>query len=153
MHQPEVIFDKLVSDYICNWSNLETVFCPRNSLDRNALTHLSRVQGLTQLSFAPSATLPDEIASSDALLFSTLHELDLFSATLVPVSNSLAHIQLPAVADFIVNIFSCPSKQDITSFLTALQPSGAGDSITRLRPDPNSLYICHSSIGTFCTFR
>lgn len=132
VHQPEVIFDRLVSDHICRWSDPQTVFCPQISLDADALTHLSRAPGLTQLCFAPSATLPDEITSSGALLFSTLHELELFSASLVPISRLLAHIQLPAVTDFIVKFSSCPSRENITSFLTALQPSGAGDSITTL---------------------
>ena len=125
----EVALDKPVSDFICRLSNPQTVFCPQVSLDVNAITHLSRTPGLNQLSFALSVT------PSDTLLFSTLYELELFSESLVLISDLLDHIQLPAVTDLAVEISSSPSRQNLTSFLAALQQSGVSDSITRLKLD------------------
>ncbi|KAF8550893.1 hypothetical protein OG21DRAFT_359777 [Imleria badia] len=58
--------------------------------------------------------------------------IPLFSGSLAPISKLLAHTQLPAITDFIFEIGSCPSKQNVTSFF-ALQLSGIGDSITKLR--------------------
>ena len=131
MSHPQVIVHKLVSDFMCRWSNPQIVLCPQISLDMNALTHLSRTPGLTQLSFAPSATFSG--TPSDALLFSALYELKLFSDSLITILKLLAHLQLPAVKDFVVEIKNSPSRQNFTSFLAALQQSGVSDSITRLR--------------------
>ncbi|KAI9572304.1 hypothetical protein HD554DRAFT_2297912 [Boletus coccyginus] len=131
LYQSGVIFDKLVSDFICRWANPQTMYCPQVSLDMNALTHLSRTPGLTRLTFAQNAPL--SVTPSDPLPFPTLYELKIFSESLFPISKLLAHFHLPAVTDFAVGISSCPSRQNITSFLAALQRSGVSDSITRLR--------------------
>lgn len=130
VHQSEAMLDELVSGYICRWPNPQTVYCPQIALGVDALTHLSRVPGLAQLSFALSV---DDTTPSDILLFSTLQELKLFSESLASIVKLLANTQLPALTDFTIEIGSCPSKQNVTSFLTALQPSGIWDSITRLR--------------------
>lgn len=130
VHQPEAIFDKLVSDYICRWSDPQNVYCPQIALDVKALTHLSRIPGLTQLTFALSA---NTITPCDTLFFSTLQELRLFSESLTPIPKLIVHTRLHAVMNFSVEIGSYPSRQSITSFFTALRPSVNCDTITRLR--------------------
>lgn len=56
---------------------------------------LSRMVGLTELTFALSATLLVEITLSDALLFLKLQVLGILSESFVPISNLLARTQLP----------------------------------------------------------
>ncbi|KAG8213585.1 hypothetical protein J3R82DRAFT_10253 [Butyriboletus roseoflavus] len=88
--QPEAVFE-------CRWSNPQIVYRSQITLGVDALTHLSRMSGLTRPSFILRATLPDADHSFRRTfsLFLKLHELKLFSESLVPISNLLARVQLP----------------------------------------------------------
>ncbi|KAN0090753.1 hypothetical protein V8E55_004319, partial [Tylopilus felleus] len=119
LDEPRPMFNKLISNYICRWSKPQAVYCPQITLDMHDLTHLSRAPSLTQLSFALNT---DAIPPSDTLLFSTSRELKLFPEP-----------SLLSLTDFAFEIGGYLSEQSITSSLVALQPSGMGDSITRLR--------------------
>lgn len=133
---------RFFSSHLCRWRSLHAVLCPGVSLDVNALVHLSRMPALTELAFQPSVTLPDQIASSDSpLIFSGLHNLELHSPSLIPVSRLLSRTRLPVITDFSAFIESCPqaSKQDVSSFLASLPTSGIGHTIQGLRLQQTNL--------------
>ncbi|KAF8124903.1 hypothetical protein EV363DRAFT_1586640 [Boletus edulis] len=128
MHQSDVTFDKLVSKCICRWQNLRTVDFPNICLDVEALAHLSRVPALTRLTFKQIVTLPDRVSP---LFFSNLRDLALHSASLDPISHLLSRIRLPVIESVSAFIYSCPSRQALSSFLASLQ-SNADRAIKRL---------------------
>ena len=120
-------------DFICQWRNLNTVACYGTFLDMNTLVHLSRMPALTELRFALSTALPDQIASSKIpLIFSNLGDLGLTSKSLHVVSSLLSQTQLPTATDFYCNIESCPSRLEFSSFLASIQTSCVGQIIQEL---------------------
>ena len=126
-------YERMVSiepDYLCRWQNLCAVYCPGVALDMVALEHLSRMPALTRLDFASSATLA---ASESPLLFSHLQDLTLHSKeSLNSISWSLSQIRLPGITTFGAIIINCPSKQELSSFLTSLLTSNFGHTIETL---------------------
>ena len=123
-------FSKIEPNYICRWRNLCSVICPQIALDVDALAHLSRMPALTQLTFAMSATLP---ASDSPLIFSNLHDLTLHSKSLDPIARLFSHTRLHVITNFTARIDSCPSGQELSSFLAGVPTSNAGHTIKRLQ--------------------
>ena len=113
-----VAFSKVVSNCICRWQNIQTVFCLPIALDLDTLVHLSRMPALTQLDFALDTPLPH---SDSLLLFSNVHYFVLRSKRWTPVSRLLPQIRLPAITNFGVFVHSCPSRREFLSFLTSVQ--------------------------------
>ena len=104
-------------------------------LDIDALVHLSHMPALSNLAFTLDPTLP---ALDSPLLFSNLHHLALRSQGLHLISKFLSHSQLPAIISFKVSIGSCPSRQELSSFLSGILMSGAGQTIEELALDGSS---------------
>ena len=114
---PEVTFSDFFSGYICRWRDLQTVDCGRIASGADALAHLSQMPSLTRLSCTPNATLPP---ADSPLSFSNLHHLKLSSEYLDPVSQFLSWIRPSIIMDFPVLIYSYPSKQCFSSFLSSV---------------------------------
>ena len=126
----DATFNKSCSDCICQWHNLQTVICPRITLDADALEHLSRMPGLTRLHFAPGATSPD---FNSPLWFSNLRHLILRCISWKCLLQLLSHIRLPAITEFCASVHIWPSRPHLSFLLTSVQASGAGDTIQVLR--------------------
>ncbi|KAF8452840.1 hypothetical protein L210DRAFT_3755795 [Boletus edulis BED1] len=122
IHGPGINMNHIDPTFICKWQNLHIVICPQISLDLITLVHLSCMPALTSLSFMLYRTMPDEVSTS-SLIFSKLRHLSLNSELLDPISHLLSRIQLPVVAHFVASIRSCPSRQDLSSFLAGVQTS------------------------------
>ncbi|KAF8124910.1 hypothetical protein EV363DRAFT_1353048 [Boletus edulis] len=122
----DVAFDKLVSNCICQWQNLQIVRCPKISLDAVALAHLSRMPVLSELSFKQTITFPNCISP---LVFSNLSTFVLDSTSLGPISQLLSLILLPVIKHFRLTAASCPSRQELSSFLAAVHSSNADHTI------------------------
>ena len=121
-------------NHIYRWRSLQSVVCPDVALNVDALSHLSRMPEMTELSFGiSSATLPDPITlSSSPPFFSNLQKLTLLSTSLDPISRLLSRIRLPVIRKFAAFIDTNPSKQDLCSFFVGVQTSGAGHTIESL---------------------
>ena len=127
--RPSSVFRDFVSSYIRCWRNLEEVLCPGTSLNMDTLVHLSRMPALTRLEFITSTTSgPCDLLA----IFSGLHHMRLHSPSFPSISSLLLRIRLPTIIDFIALIASCPSRQDLSSFLTSLQTFDVGHSMERL---------------------
>ena len=129
MPRPDVTFSKFFSSYIFRWRDLHIVDCGTIALDADALVHLSRMPALTHLSCTPSDTFPP---SDPPVFLTNLYDLRLHSDSLDPISQLLSRIRLPAMAEFVAFIESCPSKQALSSFLASLQTSAIGHTIQQL---------------------
>jgi hypothetical protein len=134
MRRPHVGSDEAISGLVRRWTNLQVVYCPHISLDSDSFSHLSRTPSLTNLSFALSAEVTDDITSSDSiLLFSKLRDLEIYSQSLEHISRLLSHVRLPTVESLTVYIDSCPSKHTLRSYLTAVQKSCTHHSLVSLK--------------------
>ncbi|KAF8128657.1 hypothetical protein EV363DRAFT_1340269 [Boletus edulis] len=123
----DVAFDKLVSNLIC----------PETSLDMDALARLSRLPALSVLNFKEIVALSGCISP---LFFSNLCDMKLHPTSLGPVSQLLSRILLPVLRDFTIAVGSRPSRQELFSFLTAVQTCNPDHTIERF-----SLYQFPSS--------
>ncbi|KAF8452560.1 hypothetical protein L210DRAFT_3383300 [Boletus edulis BED1] len=133
----DVAFDNLVSNCLCQWQNIQIVICPETSLDMDALAHLSRLPALSVLNFKEIVALSGCISP---LFFSNLCDMKLHPTSLGPVSQLLSRILLPALRDFTIAVGSRPSRQELFSFLTAVQTCNPDHTIERF-----SLYQFPSS--------
>ncbi|KAF8441751.1 hypothetical protein L210DRAFT_3447587 [Boletus edulis BED1] len=146
----DVAFDKLVSNCICQWQNLQIVRCPKISLDADALAHLSRMPALSELSFKQTITFPNCISP---LFFSNLSTFILDSTSLGPISQLLSLILLPVIKDFrLYAVASCPSRQELSSFLAAVPSSNADHTIEHfmLYQSPSPGYLVRSEAPLLC---
>ena len=130
IYQLQDTFSEIEPTYIYRWRNLCSVVCPQVALNVDALAQLSRMPALTQLTFALSATFPP---SDSPLLFSNLHDLTLHSKSLDPISRLLSQTRLPVITNLIAYIDNCPSRQELSSFLTGVPKSNAHYTIEMLR--------------------
>lgn len=134
MGYPRVGFDERICSLVRRWRNLQDVHCSFISLDHNTLSHLSRMPGLTNLSFTLNAVVADHIVSSDStLFFSKLRNLEIHSQSLEPISRLLSHVQLPVIESLTVYIDSCPPKLALRSCLIAVQKSCTRHSLVSLQ--------------------
>ncbi|KAF8441670.1 hypothetical protein L210DRAFT_3644925 [Boletus edulis BED1] len=154
----DIAFNKLVSSCICQWRNLQTVICPKISLDVDALAHLSRMPALTQLTFKQILTFPD---CGIPFFFRNLRNLTVHPTSLDSMPQLLSQIRLPAIRDFIVIFDSCPSKQEFTSFLVGVQISNASRTMDVLflyqLPSPSNivrsdLLVCFADLRPCMAF-
>ncbi|KAG9316255.1 hypothetical protein JVU11DRAFT_2283 [Chiua virens] len=141
--------DRVVSDYICRWSNPRIVLCDHITLNIDAITHLSCTPNLTQLKFTlGEIILPDRITTLQELCFDRLQTLHVYCASLSLVSKLLGRIRLPVITDFVVEFKINPSKQQLASIFTYLQ-SSVSDSITKFclvqRRFPSRLDVADAS--------
>ena len=113
---PDAAFSNFFSSYIRQWQDLRDVDCPIIDLDLDALVHLSHMPALTQLKCTPCVGLP---ASDKPLVFSNLHYLKLYSASLESISRLLSRIRLPAMTEFYISVPTCPPKENFFSCLLA----------------------------------
>ncbi|KAF8441724.1 hypothetical protein L210DRAFT_3644963 [Boletus edulis BED1] len=145
----DVAFDKLVSNCICQWQNLQIVRCPKISLDAVALAHLSRMPVLSELSFKQTITFPNCISP---LVFSNLSTFVLDSTSLGPISQLLSLILLPVIKHFRLTAASCPSRQELSSFLAAVHSSNADHTIEHFILDQLSHpgYLVRSEAPLLC---
>lgn len=105
--------------------------CSEIFLDVDILVHLFRMPALTVLEFALSTSLPDLIYLSESLLiFPEIHD---FRVSLSSISSLLPKTQLPAITCFDVDIWSCPSRLDFSSFkLASVQTPRVGQIVQEL---------------------
>ena len=87
------------------------------------------MSALSSLAFALDGAFP---VPHSPLLFSNLRNLTLRSQSLHPISQLLSHSKLPVIAFFAVSIDGYPSRQDLSSFLSHILVSGAGQTIKSL---------------------
>jgi hypothetical protein len=106
------------------------MICPQVTLGVDALARLSCMPALTQLVFTLGATFP---ASDSPLSFSNLHELTLHSKSLDPVSRLLSQTRLLVITNFTACINNCPSRQELSNFLTGVPISNADHTIEILQ--------------------
>lgn len=134
MRRPQAGSDEAISSLVRCWGNLHVVYCPYISLEIDSLSHLSRAPFLTNLSFALSTAVMDQIISSGSiLLFSKLRGLEIYSQSLEPISKLLSHISLPKVESLTVNVDSCPPKSILRSYLIAVQKCCSHNSLVSLK--------------------
>ncbi|KAF8550691.1 hypothetical protein OG21DRAFT_1487585 [Imleria badia] len=131
LSQPDMMFSKFFSTYICRWRNLRTVDCSNIALDVDAFSHLSRMPAFTRFHCPPNATLPP---ADSPLFFSNLHHLNLRSEFLDPISQLLSRIRVPAITDVTAYVEKCPSKHAFSS-LASIQTSAIGHTLQNLRFD------------------
>ncbi|KAF8434542.1 hypothetical protein L210DRAFT_3553172 [Boletus edulis BED1] len=157
---PEDTFIKIEPSYITRWQDLRFVICRQVALDRDALMHLSRLPALTRLDFALNAPLPP---SDTPLLFANMHQMNLDSRSLQPISCWLSQSRLPAVVHFSASVDSCSSMQDVTSFSAGVPMCNAGHTVETLTlrqsfspPDgvhpPEGLRLCFNNLQPWVGF-
>lgn len=72
------------------------------------------------------------------LLFSNLRRLTLWTRDLRPISQLISLSQLPAARFLDFSIYKCPSRQELSSFLSSILMSGAGQTIEQLALEQSS---------------
>ena len=128
-YQPEATPIQSEPSYIYRWQNLQSVICPELAFGADVILRFSCMSALTYLEFSLNAVLPP---SDPPLFFAHLVRLVLNSESLRPISRLLSHCRLPAITYLSALIDSCPSRQELSSFLDGIRTSGA---LQRLRVD------------------
>ena len=118
-----------ISGLICHWQNLSSVQCYDIALGVDALSHLSCLCNLLDMSFKVHDAVVDQIpstqSSTPSLSFLALHCLFLLSDSLTPVWRLLHHFRLTVVHDLSVGLHIHLSAPDLMSFFMALQEACA----------------------------
>ena len=113
------------SSLICHWQNLRAVHCYHAGLNVDALSHLSRLGNLRDMSFKVHDAVVDQLhatrSSPSTLTFSALRDLHLNSPSLTPAGRLLCHFRIPEIHDISVGLSACPTAPDLMAFFAALQ--------------------------------
>lgn len=109
-----------ISGLICRWQNLRSVGCYHIGLNVNALSHLSRLRNLLDMTCKVHDAVVQRVLAT-TLAFPALGDIHLGSDSLTPICRLLHHLRIPVVHDVSVGLHTPPTALDLMSFFVALQ--------------------------------